>query len=62
MELEKLNNDDYIIENGESDDIDELENLYDDLNDYLRRGENYPGWAKGVYPIRKNEKLYDSRK
>lgn len=32
--------------------IDELEKLYDNLNNYLELGTNYPGWAKGIYPIR----------
>lgn len=45
--------------------IDELEKLYNDLNDYLESGINYPGWIKGIYPTRqdavdgiKNETLY----
>lgn len=33
-------------------DIDAIENLYDDLNDYLEKHENYPRWKKGVYPVR----------
>lgn len=45
---------DLIIEPGKASDIDELEKLYDDLNDYLSAGINYPGWLKGVYPVRKN--------
>lgn len=45
---------DYIIEKGTINDIDELENLYNDLNDYLGSGINYPGWKKGIYPIREN--------
>ena len=48
----KLNNNEYLIEKGTINDIDELENLYDDLNEYLEAGTNYPGWAKGIYPIR----------
>lgn len=43
-----------VIESGISADIDELERLYDDLNDYLSATTNYPGWIKGVYPIREN--------
>ena len=43
-----------IIELGNEKDIDELEKLYDDLNDYLAAGVNYPGWLKGVYPIRED--------
>ncbi|OPJ64451.1 GNAT family N-acetyltransferase [Clostridium oryzae] len=45
---------DIIIELGKIDDIDELEQLYNDLNDYLSKGINYPGWLKGVYPVRQN--------
>lgn len=43
-----------IIELGNEKDIDELEKLYDDLNDYLAEGINYPGWLKGIYPIRED--------
>ena len=43
-----------IIELGKGNDIDELENLYNDLNDYLTEGVNYPGWIKDIYPIRQN--------
>jgi len=50
--IEKSDSNDYIIEKGTSNDIDELENLYDNLNDYLQVGTNYPGWAKGIYPVR----------
>ncbi len=32
--------------------IDELEDLYNDLNDFLAKGTNYPGWKKGIYPVR----------
>lgn len=42
------------IELGNVKDIDELEQLYNDLNDYLALGKNYPGWKKGVYPIRED--------
>lgn len=35
-------------------DIDALEQLYDNLNDYLEGTINYPGWKKGVYPIRQD--------
>ena len=41
-----------IIEKGTLEDIDELENLYNTLNDYLEQGINYPGWKKDIYPIR----------
>lgn len=42
------------FELGKTSDIDELERLYNDLNDYLAKGVNYPGWKKGIYPIRQN--------
>jgi len=50
--MRKSEGNDYFIEKGTINDIDELENLYDNLNDYLKLGINYPGWAKGIYPIR----------
>ncbi len=40
------------IELGKETDIDELENLYNDINDYLASAINYSGWKKGVYPVR----------
>lgn len=42
------------IEYGRHSDIDELGALYDELNDYLSSTTNYPGWIKGVYPVRQN--------
>lgn len=45
---------DITIQVGQVTDVDELENLYNDLNDYLAEGINYPGWKKGIYPIRQN--------
>lgn len=42
------------IKKGILQDIDELEQLYDSLNDSLAKGINYPGWKKGIYPIREN--------
>ena len=47
----------FVIELGSSADIDELEKLYDDLNDHLLTTTNYPGWIKGIYPIRENAVL-----
>ena len=44
----------FVIGSGTIADIDELEKLYDDLNDYLSATTNYPGWIKGIYPIRKD--------
>ncbi len=35
-------------------DVEELERLYDGLNDYLQSHTNYPGWIKGVYPVRED--------
>lgn len=42
------------IELGKTGDVDELEKLYNDLNDYLAQGVNYPGWIKGIYPVRQS--------
>ena len=44
----------FIIEPGTSADINELEKLYNELNDYLAATINYPGWIKGIYPIRED--------
>ena len=44
----------FVVESGTFADIDELERLYDDLNDYLSATTNYPGWIKGIYPVREN--------
>jgi ribosomal protein S18 acetylase RimI-like enzyme len=43
-----------IFELGKANDIDELEQLYNELNDHLAKETNYPGWKKGIYPIRQN--------
>jgi len=37
---------------GTENNIREIESLYNDLNDYLAAHVNYPGWKKGVYPIK----------
>lgn len=42
------------IERASWADIDELEKLYDNLNDHLSVTVNFPGWTKGVYPIRED--------
>lgn len=42
------------LELGKATDVDELEQLYNDLNDYLEETMNYPGWKKGIYPVREN--------
>jgi ribosomal protein S18 acetylase RimI-like enzyme len=43
-----------LVERGTVSDIEELALLYDELNDYLAKGKNYPGWKKGIYPTRHN--------
>lgn len=35
-------------------DIAAIAELYDTLNDYLAANINYPGWLKGVYPVRED--------
>ena len=45
------------IVKGTERDIDELELLYNNLNDYLAVQTNYPGWIKGIYPIRETAVL-----
>ena len=44
----------FVIESGTPADIDELEEQYDNLNDNLSATTNYPGWIKGIYPVREN--------
>jgi ribosomal protein S18 acetylase RimI-like enzyme len=41
---------------GTMDDVDEMEQLYNDVNDDMEANENFPGWIKGVYPIRETAK------
>lgn len=41
-----------IFEQGQKNDIDDIEILYNDINDYLACTKNYPGWRKGIYPDR----------
>jgi len=43
---------DFQIEKGSLNDLEELATLYDVLNDFLESTINYPGWIKGVYPVR----------
>ena len=43
---------DYSIELAKFSDVDEITNLYNELNDYLKENTNYPCWIKDVYPIR----------
>lgn len=42
------------IRKGTIADVEELAALYDTLNDHLAETTNYPGWKKGVYPIRED--------
>lgn len=51
-----------VIKKGTEQDLDELERLYDDLNGYLEQNTNYPGWKKGLYPIREDAEkgIYDN--
>lgn len=42
------------IEIAAAADIDEMERLYDSLNEYLEQHVNYPGWRKGIYPARED--------
>lgn len=35
-------------------DADEVGRLYDSLNDHLMATVNYPGWKKGLYPVRED--------
>jgi len=52
MNIKKSDGNDYTIEKGTPNDIDKLEEFYDRLNDFLQSGTNYPGWKKGIYPMR----------
>ena len=45
------------IVKGTVNDIEELEHLYNDLNDYLALHTNYPGWIKGIYPVKETAVL-----
>ena len=45
---------DIIVRRATANDIDDIERLYDNLNDYLEAHENFPRWKKGVYPLRKH--------
>ncbi len=39
------------IEIGTMNVVDEIEKIYNALNDYLQLGVNYPSWLKGIYPV-----------
>ena len=42
------------IRKGSIQDVDEVSALYDELNGYLEKHENFPGWRKGIYPARED--------
>lgn len=44
----------FIIEQGNHNDLDEIEKLYNDVCETLDKGINYPGWKKGIYPVRED--------
>jgi ribosomal protein S18 acetylase RimI-like enzyme len=48
----KHNFENFIIIKGKEKDLDELEILYNDTNDFLNSNVNYPGWQRGIYPVR----------
>lgn len=52
MQTTEPRREDFSIEKGTARDIDELAELYDALIDHLEQGVNYPGWKKGLYPVR----------
>lgn len=52
MEIEIENK--FVIEKGILLDVNELEALYNELNDYLSSSINYPGWIKHIYPIKED--------
>ena len=39
---------------GNKEDIEQIAELYDAVNDYLESHINYPGWRKGIYPVKEN--------
>lgn len=39
---------------GTEEEIDSLAQLYDNVNEHLAAGVNYPGWKKGSYPVRQD--------
>ena len=47
-----MNMTDIRIRPGTQADIDAIEELYNDINDYLSGRINYAGWQKGLYPLR----------
>lgn len=45
---------DIVVRAAKQEDLDEVESLYNALNDYLAVHENYPRWKKGIYPLREH--------
>ena len=45
---------DLIIRKGTVNDADEVSAFYDAVNDYFEEHTNYPGWLKGIYPVRED--------
>lgn len=45
---------DLMIRKGTMNDADEISTLYDTVNDYSTVNKNYPGWLKGIYPLRED--------
>ena len=43
-----------IVRPAAYEDLDAVERLYDELNGYVECHVNYPGWKKGVYPLRQD--------
>lgn len=45
------------IRKAEKLDLEQIENLYEEVCDYLEAHKNYPGWRKGVYPTRNDAEI-----
>ena len=45
------------IRKAKEEDIAAVAALYDAVCDTLEAGENYPGWAKGDYPTRRDAEM-----
>lgn len=43
-----------VFKKGRMEDLNEIEQVYERINDFLESNINYPGWIKGVYPTREN--------
>ena len=42
------------VRKGTNEDINQLAELYDEVNDYLASTVNYPGWKKDIYPTKED--------